>query len=741
MTPLVSIILPFLNAGPYLAEAIASVEAQSEADWELLLIDDGSTDASPVIATRAAAADPRIRLITRPADNSGGAAAARNLGLREARGAFIAFLDADDLYEPGKLASQLAPFREHPEIMIVYGPTRWWHPGAEHRDWTERMRPLARRVHKAPELLNRVLLMQRGHVPCTCGVLIRREALKMVGGFDEAFALYEDQTLWAKLLLRFPAYVTDLVCARYRQHGGSATARSEQSGAYDRLRPHQARIAFLNWVRDHARASGLADPSVERALRLAFAPYGERTALSRAERLTLLRYALDNRLRSIFRRLGRLPRRIRQLWSPGRGPVRVLVEPSDYVLRNVGDMAMLHVATERLAGLWPGATIKVLTDEPGPLSCFCPSATPLPAEGRALWLQPDFLPGPLARRLPDDWPKWIRRSAPWSVALFWRAKLWWKAPLRAALAQFTDAVDEADLVIVSGMGGITDYFPKYAEGVLETLNLALARKRPVVMVGQGMGPLEDDPELRARAAAILPRLDLIAIREKRASAPLLLALGVAPDRIAVTGDDAIEMAFALREATLGEGIGVNLRLSDYSEVGPALLDELAQVLADASARLGGSLLPVPVSHVPGEADLDAIRRLMPGEGAELAHAEGLRTPIDLIRQIQRCRVVMTGSYHAGVFALANGIPTIGLAKSAYYVDKFLGLADMFGSGCEVVRLDQQDHPEALRRALDRLWHAAPEIRPALLASAEQQIAAGHAAYRRIFDLVTARRRN
>jgi GT2 family glycosyltransferase len=287
MMPLVSIILPFLNAGPYLAEAIASVEAQSEADWELLLIDDGSTDASPAIAARAAAADPRIRLITRPADNPGGAAAARNLGLREARGAFIAFLDADDLYEPGKLASQLAPFREHPEIMIVYGPTRWWHPGAEHRDWTERMRPLARRVHKAPDLLNRVLLMQRGHVPCTCGVLIRREALEMVGGFDEAFALYEDQTLWAKLLLRFPAYVTDLVCARYRQHGASATARSEQSGAYDRLRPHQARIAFLNWVRDHARASGLADPSVERALRLAFAPYGERTALSSATRWTI----------------------------------------------------------------------------------------------------------------------------------------------------------------------------------------------------------------------------------------------------------------------------------------------------------------------------------------------------------------------------------------------------------------------------------------------------------------------
>ena len=311
----VSIIVPFLNAEPYLAEAIASVRAQSWADWELLLVDDGSTDGSSAVASAAAAADPRIRLITRPADVRGGAAAARNLGLREAGGAFIAFLDADDVYEPDKLSAQLAPFDAHPEIMMVYGPTRWWYPAARRLDWTERMRGEAGRVHQPPALFNRVMLMQRGHVPCTCGVLIRREALDLVGGFEEAFDLYEDQTLWAKLLLRFPAYVTDAVGARYRQHDASATARSEQSGAYHRHRPHQARIAFLNWMRDHARGSGLADPSVERALRLAFAAYGDRKSLNSADRLTLVRFGLQDRLRSIARRLGKIPRRARYAWS------------------------------------------------------------------------------------------------------------------------------------------------------------------------------------------------------------------------------------------------------------------------------------------------------------------------------------------------------------------------------------------------------------------------------------------
>jgi colanic acid/amylovoran biosynthesis protein len=102
-------------------------------------------------------------------------------------------------------------------------------------------------------------------------------------------------------------------------------------------------------------------------------------------------------------------------------------------------------------------------------------------------------------------------------------------------------------------------------------------------------------------------------------------------------------------------------------------------------------------------------------------------------------VVVAGSYHAGVFALAGGVPVVGLARSAYYVDKFRGLADQFGHGCEVVLLkDEEDG--AIETAIEYLWQAAEDLRPHLLAAAADQIAAGHRAYRKAYEIAEAGRR-
>ena len=164
------------------------------------------------------------------------------------------------------------------------------------------MRREAGRVHQPPELLNRVLLLQRGHVPCTCGMLIRRRALEVTGGFEESFHLYEDQTLWVKLLLRFPVYVTDVVGA------GTASMKSRLQRMLSDLgctttggRTSRAPPSWPGWTA-HARSSGLADASVQRALRLASARYGDsRATLTRTERLTLARYKLGKRVRSSLR--------------------------------------------------------------------------------------------------------------------------------------------------------------------------------------------------------------------------------------------------------------------------------------------------------------------------------------------------------------------------------------------------------------------------------------------------------
>src|SRR6516225_11420312 len=122
--------------------------------------------------------------------------------------------------------------------------------------------------------------------------------------------------------------------------------------------------------------------------------------------------------------------------------------------------------------------------------------------------------------------------------------------------------------------------PEYATNLLETLALAVRCRRYVAMVGQGFGPLHI-PKLVARARAVLPHIDFIGLREDRASLPLLLSLGVASDRVMTTGDDAIEMVYRLRRDSLGEGLGVNVRVADYSGVDQSLLEPLRQVLRDA----------------------------------------------------------------------------------------------------------------------------------------------------------------
>src|SRR5205085_967833 len=121
--PLVSIIIPFLNAGPFIEETIESVRAQTYAEWELLLADDGSTDSSTATAKRYAEGySNRVRYLEHAGHVNRGLSATRNLGIRHSRGHLIAFLDADDVWLPHKLERQVAILNSQPEAAMVYGP-------------------------------------------------------------------------------------------------------------------------------------------------------------------------------------------------------------------------------------------------------------------------------------------------------------------------------------------------------------------------------------------------------------------------------------------------------------------------------------------------------------------------------------------------------------------------------------------------------------------------------------------
>ncbi len=303
MSPLVTVIIPFLNQERYLVEAIESVRAQTMSDWELLLVDDGSHDAGPKVACEYANSHPgRIKLLRHPSGGNHGAAAARNLGLAHAAGEFISFLDGDDVYQPHKLETEVGLLQSMPQAAMLYAPAIWWYPGGERPDRAEKLGIEPGRIYNPPFLAGHILLLHKGAVPCICSVLIRRWALIAVGGFEESFALYEDQTLWGKLFFRYPVLVSPRPSSRYRQHADLTSARAQRAGDYHPWRVHAAEQRFLDWLRTYGDSLGVSDPGVIRAFRKASSPYRHRSVAA-YRFLRHLKFTLKAEVRRRLRRL------------------------------------------------------------------------------------------------------------------------------------------------------------------------------------------------------------------------------------------------------------------------------------------------------------------------------------------------------------------------------------------------------------------------------------------------------
>ncbi|QUT05681.1 glycosyltransferase family 2 protein [Sphingobium phenoxybenzoativorans] len=301
-SPRISVITPYRDASLYLGAAIASVEAQSFADWELLLVDDGSIDDSRMIADARAAADPRIRSFSNAPNGRSGAAGARNFALKQAAGEYVAFLDADDIFLPDKLAHQSAKLDAFPDVAMVYGPTHWWYPDDPALDWIENVGPEA--LYDAPYLLDEIVLLLHGHVPCICAVMMRKSIVCDRGGFEDQFRLYEDQTLWVKVFSSEKILIDAVVTAQYRQHGSSVSAISVREGEYDRMGPHPARSAFLDWAETYLRDHALYRASSRSAMRRARAALsGKYAALKVRDWTAILAYRSRRMRRGLLRRL------------------------------------------------------------------------------------------------------------------------------------------------------------------------------------------------------------------------------------------------------------------------------------------------------------------------------------------------------------------------------------------------------------------------------------------------------
>jgi colanic acid/amylovoran biosynthesis protein len=422
--------------------------------------------------------------------------------------------------------------------------------------------------------------------------------------------------------------------------------------------------------------------------------------------------------------------------------MRILIDSGTYNLRNVGDTTMLQTGVSRLRTLFPHASIQVFTNVPDDLAYTCPGVTPLSTSGRSAWVAEGYLFGQLYKPIENGrisrglkaFERKFRCRWPALARFFIERSARRSGIQRKDLDEFLEAVSKANFVVITGMGGLTDVFRRTALGFLDTLDLAIQRGVPTAMFGQGIGPI-DALDLFARAKEVLPMVNLISLREGRASLPLLKSLGVLPERIRVTGDDAIEFAYVSRTERLGRGLGVNLRVAKYSQIGQVLVECIRPILQDFARANRAPLIPVPISWVPGEEDWISIRQLVKGFEEVFIKEDDPDKQKTVIHQLHQCRVVVTGSYHGAVFALAQGIPSVGLAKTRYYLDKFLGLAEEFGVGCQVINLDDVQIPVKLHDAIDRLWNSAEELRPKLLETASSQIDLSRTAYRQVQKLV------
>lgn len=265
---LVSGIVIFLNEERFVEEAIESVFAQTYDNWELLLVDDGSTDASTQIALRYAERYPeKVRYLEHPGHQNRGMSASRNLGISHARGEYVAFLDADDVWLPRKLEQQVAILDSYPDAAMLYGNTRYWYswtgnPEDIRRDFVPDLGVRANTLIKPPTLLTLLYPLGNATTPSSSNLLLRREIVERIGGFEEAFrGSYEDHAFVVKVYLKEPVFVAGECWDRYRQHPDSCFAVMQRTGQY-----HPARLFFLNWLAEYLSEQGAKDPEIWKLL-------------------------------------------------------------------------------------------------------------------------------------------------------------------------------------------------------------------------------------------------------------------------------------------------------------------------------------------------------------------------------------------------------------------------------------------------------------------------------------------
>lgn len=311
--PLVTAVIIFLNGEKYIEESIESIRAQTYDNWELVLVDDGSTDGATAIAKGYAARYPdRIRYVEHDNHENRGMSASRNAGVSAGRGELVSFLDADDIWFPERLEHFVEVARQFPEAGMIYGPTIYWYSWAEARgmeppvpnqqDFEGHLDLPTDTLLPPMAPLRRYLTTGGACLPGICSLMIRRNAYEDIGGFEPSFrGLYEDQVFLSKITMHYPTVVIEEALDYYRQHTESCCYRAIQDGDYHPEDIHPARGTYLAWLEKYCADSGVSDPIVSRAIN---------------RQLVFYRYPTLRRLSNGLRWVKRLPKKLARRYLP-----------------------------------------------------------------------------------------------------------------------------------------------------------------------------------------------------------------------------------------------------------------------------------------------------------------------------------------------------------------------------------------------------------------------------------------
>ncbi|MBX5438183.1 MAG: glycosyltransferase family 2 protein [Thermoflavifilum sp.] len=270
--PLISVLMPYYQTVDFLEEAIHSVMAQTYREWELLLIDDGATDGSQEIARHWAETYPdRIRLLTHPDGGHHGLPATRNLGLAQAKGAYTALLDADDVWLPEKLEHQITLATRYPHCALFGEASLYWYSW-QHTGGTDTLIYPGITLDEPidpPRAALELYPLGTGAAPCPSSLLMNTAVLRELGGFETAFSgpymVYEDQALLAKFYLQKTVFFSSSCLNRYRQRPQSLVSELHQRQNYWQIHRY-----FLKWLEQYVHTHCPdPDPRILQAIRRA----------------------------------------------------------------------------------------------------------------------------------------------------------------------------------------------------------------------------------------------------------------------------------------------------------------------------------------------------------------------------------------------------------------------------------------------------------------------------------------